>query len=126
MSVSEDPNTAAERRRHGLCPRVATEGRSCRLRRDQQSQAGTIHRRDHGYYDTVPSHKIAGYAIYRLISREPAGQRELNDPRVQQAIHQQLHDAQKQLLQSAYLETLTDGAKVRNYIAEEILKQGAQ
>ena len=58
--------------------------------------------------------------------REPAGQRELNDPRVQQAIHQSLHDSQKQLLQTAYLETLQDDARVRNYLAEEILKKGAQ
>jgi peptidyl-prolyl cis-trans isomerase SurA len=61
-----------------------------------------------------------------LISRDPAGQRELNDPRVQQAIHTSLHDGQKQLLQTAYLETLTDGAKVRNYLAEQILKQGGK
>ena len=58
------------------------------------------------YDDSTPGHKIAGYAIYKLISREPAGQRELNDPRVQQTIHQSLHDSQKQLLQTAYLETL--------------------
>jgi peptidyl-prolyl cis-trans isomerase SurA len=30
-----------------------------------------------------PSHKIVGYAIYRLLQRDAAGQRELNDPRVQ-------------------------------------------
>lgn len=70
------------------------------------------------------SHKIAGYAIYRLIDREPAGQRELNDPRVQQAIHTTLHDNQKQLLQTAYLESLIDEARVRNFLAEQILKQG--
>jgi peptidyl-prolyl cis-trans isomerase SurA len=77
-------------------------------------------------YDSGPGHKIAGYAIYKLIAREPAGQRELNDPRVQQAIHQMLHDAQKQLLQTAYLEVLQDEARVRNYLAEQILKQGGQ
>ena len=38
----------------------------------------------------------------------------------------QLHDSQKQLLQTAYLETLQDDARVRNYLAEEILKKGAQ
>ncbi len=64
-----------------------------------------------------------GFAIYRLLAREPAGQRELNDPRVQQTIHQKLHEAQKQLLQTAYLETLQDDARVRNYLAEEILKR---
>jgi peptidyl-prolyl cis-trans isomerase SurA len=66
------------------------------------------------------------YAIYKLISRAPAGQRELNDPRVQQAIHQQLHENQKQLLLNAYLEVLHDEAKVRNYYAEQILKDGAK
>jgi peptidyl-prolyl cis-trans isomerase SurA len=77
-------------------------------------------------YDSGPGHKIAGYAIYKLIAREPEGQRELNDPRVQQAIHQMLHDAQIQLLQTAYLEVLQDEARVRNYLAEQILKQGGQ
>ena len=72
-----------------------------------------------------PSHKVAGYAIYKLISRQPAGQRELNDPNVRQSIHQLLHDGQKELLQAAYIETLQDEAKVRNYFSEQLLKQGA-
>jgi peptidyl-prolyl cis-trans isomerase SurA len=73
-----------------------------------------------------PGHKTIGYAIYRLLSRDPAGQRELNDPRVQQAIHTQLHNNRAQLLQNAYLEMLQDDAKVHSYLAEQILKQGAQ
>ena len=77
-------------------------------------------------YDSGPGHKIAGYAIYKLIARDPAGQRDLNDPRVRQAIHQLLHENDKQLLQNAYLEMLLDEARVRNYLAEQILKQGAQ
>ena len=77
-------------------------------------------------YDSGPAHKIAGYAIYKLISREPAGQRLLSDPNVRQTIHQTLHDAQKQMLQNAYLETLQDDARVRNLLAEQILKQGEQ
>jgi len=75
-------------------------------------------------YDAA--HKVAGFAIYRLLSRDAAGQRDLEDPRVQQAIHQALHDNQKQLLQTAYLETVQDDARVHNYLAEEILKKGAQ
>jgi peptidyl-prolyl cis-trans isomerase SurA len=71
-------------------------------------------------------HHVIGYAIYKLLAREPAGQRELSDPRVQQTIHTQLHNNRAQLLQNAYLETLHDEAKVKNYFAEEILKQGAQ
>jgi peptidyl-prolyl cis-trans isomerase SurA len=70
--------------------------------------------------------KPAGYAIYKLISREPAGQRDLTDPAVQQAIRQQLRDGRSQLLKAAYLETLRDQAKVENFFAEEILKNDAK
>lgn len=70
--------------------------------------------------------KPAGYAIYKLISREPAGQRELSDPAVQQAIRQQLRDGRSQLLKAAYLEMLNDQAKVENFFAEEILKNDAK
>jgi len=41
-----------------------------------------------------------------MISKEPAGQRDLKDPRVQQAIRQQLRDRREQLLKAAYYETL--------------------
>jgi peptidyl-prolyl cis-trans isomerase SurA len=69
--------------------------------------------------------KTAGYSIYKLISREPAGQRELSDPRVQQAIRQQLRDGRSQLLRSAYLEMLRDQSKVENFFAEQIFKNEA-
>jgi peptidyl-prolyl cis-trans isomerase SurA len=73
-----------------------------------------------------PGHKIIGYAIYKLISREPAGQRELNDPRTQANIRQTLRETHAQLLRNAYFETLHDDAKVHNYLAEQILKEGAK
>jgi peptidyl-prolyl cis-trans isomerase SurA len=72
------------------------------------------------------THKPAGYAIYKLISKEQAGQRELSDPRVQQAIRQQLHDSRSQLLKTAYFEMLRDQAKVQNFLAEQIFKNDAQ
>lgn len=70
--------------------------------------------------------KTVGYAIYRLIDKQAAGQRELNDPRVQQAIRGQLRDARVQLLRNAYLEMLRDEARVENFFAEEIFKNGAK
>jgi len=73
-----------------------------------------------------PGRTVMGYAIYKLIAREPAGQRELNDPRVQQVIRQGLREGHAQLLQNAYFEVLHNDAKVHNYLAEQILKQGAQ
>jgi peptidyl-prolyl cis-trans isomerase SurA len=68
----------------------------------------------------------AGYAIYKLIQKEPAGQRELNDPRVQQEIRQQLRDSRSQLLRAAYYEIMRDQAHVENHLAEQIFKNGAQ
>lgn len=72
------------------------------------------------------THKLAGYVIYKLISKEPAGQRDLSDPRVQQSIRQQLHDSRSQLLKNAYREILTDEATVRNFYAEEVFKETAK
>ena len=72
------------------------------------------------------THKPAGYSIYKLIAKEPAGQRDLNDTRVQQAIRQQLHDSRSQLLQAAYSEMLHDQAKIDNYYAEQIFKNVAK
>ena len=72
------------------------------------------------------THKAVGYAIYRLIDKEAAGQRDLGDPRVQQAIRQQLRETRSQLLKNAYLEVLHDRSRVENYYAEEVFKNGAQ
>jgi peptidyl-prolyl cis-trans isomerase SurA len=69
--------------------------------------------------------KPVGYAIYKLLSRDSPGQRDLNDPRVQQAIRQQLQNGRSQLLKSAYLEMVHDQAKVENFFAEQIFKNDA-
>jgi parvulin-like peptidyl-prolyl isomerase len=68
----------------------------------------------------------AGYAIYKLIEKEPAGQRELNDPRVQQDIRQQLRDSRSQLLRAAYYEVMRNQTRVDNFLAEQLFKSGAQ
>ncbi|MGA2850325.1 MAG: SurA N-terminal domain-containing protein [Terracidiphilus sp.] len=83
------------------------------------------------YTDVVPfvdpqSHRTVGYAIYRLVSKEVAGQRELNDPSVQQLIRSGLREVRAQLLKDAYYEALRDDAKVHNYLADRILKDGAK
>jgi len=122
-NVSEDPNTASNGGDMGFV-------RESQLKSDPPVYDAIGKLKPDQFTDVLPvydpGHKVVGYAIYKLISREPAGQRELNDPRVQQAIHQSLHDSQKQLLQTAYLESLIDGAKVRNFFAEQILKQNGQ
>jgi peptidyl-prolyl cis-trans isomerase SurA len=69
--------------------------------------------------------KVMGYAIFKLISREPAGQRNLDDPRVQAAIRQELRDGRSQLLKNAYFEMLRDQARVENFLADDIFKSDA-
>lgn len=69
-----------------------------------------------------PTKRIVGYSIVRLISKEPAGQRELNDPRVQQFIREQLRDSREQLLKAAYDDMLHNESKIENYYAEDLLK----
>lgn len=71
------------------------------------------------------SHQVYGFRVVKLISKEAAGQRELKDPRVQQAIREQLRDRREQLLKAAYYESIRDKAKVENYFADDILKNAA-
>ena len=73
-----------------------------------------------------PGHKVVGYAIYMLIEKRPAGQREISNPSVQMSIRQELRNNHAQLLQNAYSEMLYNEAKIHNYYAEQILKDGAK
>ena len=122
MNFSEDPNTASNGGDMGFVAESALKGDPevftaiGKLKPDQFTDVLPI---------LDPSHKVVGYAIYKLISHDPAGQRELNDPRVQQAIHTSLHNNRAQLLENAYFEMLQDASKVNNYFAEQVLKQGA-
>lgn len=123
MNFSEDPNTAQNGGDMGFVAESA-------LHSDAEVFAALGKLKPDQYTSVLPvadgNRHIVGYAIYKLISREPAGQRELHDPRVQQTIHTLLHNNRAQLLQNAYFETLHNEAKVHNYLAEQILKQGAQ
>ena len=76
---------------------------------------------------TDPStHRVGGYAIVKLIAKEPAGQRDLSDPRVQQSIRDQIRQTREQLLRAAYQEVIVNQAKVENYLADDILKKNGQ
>ena len=70
--------------------------------------------------------QVFGYRIVRLIDKLPAGQRELNDPRVQQFIRDHLRNSSEQLRKAAFYEVLRNQAKVENYYAEQLLKSGGK
>jgi len=126
MNFSEDQNTASNGGDMGFVPESSLKSNVDvysaigKLKPDQYTEILPI------YDNPGPNHHVMGFAVYKLIAREQAGQHELNDPRVQQSIHTQLHNNRVQLLQSAYIETLHNQAKVRNYLAEGVLKLGGQ
>jgi peptidyl-prolyl cis-trans isomerase SurA len=66
-------------------------------------------------------HTPEGYRIIKVIAKQPAGQRELSDPRVWEEIRQGLFQAKEQLLRSAFYEVARSQAKVVNYYADSVL-----
>lgn len=66
------------------------------------------------------------YRIVKLLAKEPAGQRDLNDPRVQQRIRELLRSRREQLLKNAYYEILQEQGKIENYYADSILKNAGK
>jgi peptidyl-prolyl cis-trans isomerase SurA len=64
----------------------------------------------------------ASFHILKLIAREAPGQRNLNEPQVQQNIRDTLRSRKEQLLRSAYLAIARDDAQVTNYLAEQVIE----
>jgi peptidyl-prolyl cis-trans isomerase SurA len=121
MNYSEDPETSNNGGDLGMAPESALKGA------DPGTRDAVMKLKPGQYTPIIPifnpaTRQPAAYMIVKLIAKEPAGQRDLNDPRVQQAIRQQLRDRREQLLKAAYYESLRDDAKVTNYYAEEVLK----
>jgi peptidyl-prolyl cis-trans isomerase SurA len=124
MNLSENPSDANNGGNMGFVPESS-------LRSDPTVYAAITKAQPGHITEVVPlippgAKAPAGYGIYKLIEKEPAGQRELNDPRVQQDIRQQLRDSRSQLLRAAYYEMMRDQSRVENHLAEEIFKNGAQ
>jgi peptidyl-prolyl cis-trans isomerase SurA len=67
-----------------------------------------------------------GYRILKMISKEPAGQRDLGDPRVQQSIRETLLGRKDQLLKTAYYETARNEAKVVNNMSKTVFADAAR
>jgi peptidyl-prolyl cis-trans isomerase SurA len=65
------------------------------------------------------------YRLFKVIAKVPAGQRELNDPNVQQGIRETLMNRKDQLLRRAYYEVARNEAKVENYLAQSIVQAKA-
>jgi len=121
MNFSEQPQTASNGGDMGFIPESQLHADPNVFASVLKLKAGEI-TEILPLYDSAQSRKVMGYAIYKLISREPAGQRDVNDPRVQTAIRQELRDGRSQLLKNAYFEMLRDQARVENFLADDIFK----
>ena len=114
QSYSEDSNSAPNGGDLGFIPDSALEKANVELRKMVVSLApGAI---------SPIVHTQEGYRIFKIISKESAGQRELNDPRVQQSIRETLLNRKDQLLKNAYYEVARDEAKVVNYLARSVVE----
>ncbi len=122
MNYSEDPGTSANGGDMGFVPESALKSA------DDPTAAQTVLKLKPG--EVAPpivvvnprTKQLQGIRILKLIAKEPAGQHDLSDPRVQQQIRQQLRNRREQLLRVAYVEVARNEAKVENFLAEEILK----
>jgi peptidyl-prolyl cis-trans isomerase SurA len=122
---SEDPDTRNNGGELGTSPESQLKGTDAATR-------DTILKLKPGQYSSPitvidpQKNEAIGYRIIKLTGKEAAGQRELNDPAVQQWIRNQLRTQREQILKAAYDEVLHDGADIRNYYAEKILSQAGQ
>jgi peptidyl-prolyl cis-trans isomerase SurA len=121
MNYSEDPETASNGGDLGFTPESS-------LRNTDVATREAITKLKPGQYSGIiavvnpGTRQMIGYRIVKVIGKEPAGQRELNDPRVQQAIREQLRQRREQLLKAAYYEVLHNQAKIQDFFADKILK----
>jgi peptidyl-prolyl cis-trans isomerase SurA len=118
QNFSEDANTAPNGGDMGFIPESTLEKANPDLRRMVMSlQPGNV---------SPIIHTSDGYSILKLISKEPAGQRDLNDPRVQENIRENLRNSADQVLRNAYFEVARDASKVQNYFAESIVNNAGK
>lgn len=112
QNYSEDPNSSQNGGDLGFIAESALEKANVDLRKAVMAlRPGEV----------TPVQKTGeGYRILKLITREPAGQRDLTDPKVQQTIRETLINRKDQLLKAAYYEVARNEAKVVNYFAERI------
>ena len=113
-NYSEDPESTPNGGDLGFLPMSAFDKSSPELRKLLLSmQPGQIS-------PILPS--PGAFRILKVISKEPAGQRDLNDPRVQQTIRDGLRGRKEQLLRNAYYEIARNEAKIVNYYAQSIVE----
>jgi peptidyl-prolyl cis-trans isomerase SurA len=116
MDYSEDPNTAANGGDLGYIPESSLNAPQTdpMLKKLVLSlKPGQV---------SPPVQLRDSIRILKLVAREAAGQRGVNDPQVQQMIRDTLRNRKEQLLRNAYLAVARDEAHVTNYLALQVIE----
>ena len=116
MDYSEDPNTAATGGDLGYIPESSLNAPQTdpMLKKIVLSlKPGQV---------SPPIQLKDSIRILKLVAREAAGQRGVNDPQVQQMVRDTLRNRKEQLLRNAYLAVARDEAHVNNYLAMQVIE----
>lgn len=109
QNYSEDPNSAPNGGDMGFVPESALVNADADTRKAILTLLpGQV---------STPIRTPVGYRILKVMARVPAGQRELNDPKVQQDIRETLRNRKEQLLRNAYVDACRNDATVTNQFA---------
>jgi peptidyl-prolyl cis-trans isomerase SurA len=120
MDYSEDPNTAAAGGDLGYIPESSLNAAQTdpMLKKVVMSlKPGQV---------SPPIQLRDSLRILKLVAREAAGQRGVNDPQVQQMIRDTVRNRKEQLLRNAYLAVARDEAHVNNYLALQVIESAGK
>jgi len=116
MDYSEDPNTAATGGDLGYIPESSLNA----AQTDPMLKKAVVGLKPGQV--SPPIQLRDSIRILKLVAREAAGQRGVNDPQVQQMIRDTLRNRKEQLLRNAYLAVARDEARVTNYLAQQVIE----
>lgn len=114
---SEDPESAPRGGDLGLVPLSAVKQAGPALR-------DAVLKLEPGRARVVSQN--GAYAIVFLVTREPAGQRDLSMPAVRERISETLRARREQVLRTAYLNAARTDADVVNYLARRVVESQGQ
>jgi peptidyl-prolyl cis-trans isomerase SurA len=113
MDYSEDPESAPRGGDMGLVP-------VSRLKQAPPQLRDAVLNKSPGTANVV---NVGGaYSIVLVVAHEPAGQRDLSTPGMNDRITESLRARKEQLLRAAYLATARDDAQVVNYLARRLVE----
>ena len=113
MDYSEDPESAPRGGDMGLVP-------VSRLKQAPPQLQAAVLQKKPGAANVV---SIGGaHSIVLVVAHEPAGQRDLSTPGMNDRITETIRARKEQLLRAAYLTALREDAQVVNYLARRLVE----